>query len=258
VSTKKLVKQLLRRAGYELKRIDPEAARPGSDHRAVGSMQVLLEDLKYRGLECKTIMDVGANRGSWSRMAKRVFPSANFVLIEPQVEMKGPLEEFVAEFPGSRFIQAGVGAKSGALTLTIWDDLEGSSFLPKPDPNLKTAGRQRDVPIVAIDDVLRAQAIPAPEVMKLDIQGFEIEALKGAAETFGRTHAYILEVSLFPFDNVPGIPLFSDVVAFMLANGYVVYDFPGFLRRPLDGALGQCDVCFVKKDGVFRKFSHWG
>jgi hypothetical protein len=38
---------------------------------------------------------------------------------------------------------------------------------------------------------------------------------------------------------------------------YVVYDFAGFARRPLDGALGQCDICFVKRNGFLRVSNEW-
>ena len=75
----------------------------GSEKRPVGNMKYLLEDLKFRGLECKTLLDVGANCADWSRMAKTVFPTARFFLIEPQVEMKERLEQFCLEFENSRF-----------------------------------------------------------------------------------------------------------------------------------------------------------
>jgi Methyltransferase FkbM domain len=96
-----------------------------------------------------------------------------------------------------------------------------------------------------------------PELIKLDIQGFELEALKGGSKTFGYTEVYILEVSLFPFSDLPGMPIISDVINFMLERNYVVYDFAGFLRRPLDGALGQCDICFVKRNGFLRSSIAW-
>ena len=76
-------------------------------------------------------------------------------------------------------------------------------------------------------------------------------------KTFGFTEVYIVEVSLFPFSGVPGVPIITDVINFMLNRDYVVYDFPGFLRRPLDGALAQCDICFVKKNGFLKESNDW-
>ena len=229
----------------------------GSETRPVGNMKYLLEDLKFRGLECKTLLDVGANCADWSRMAKSVFPSAKFHLIEPQVEMKERLEQFCIDFQDSSFFLSAAGAEKGILTLTIWDDLAGSSFLPKPDEQLRAQGKQRDIEIITINELITSSQIQIPEIIKLDIQGFELEALKGATSTFGHTEVYILEVSLFSFDDVPGIPIFSDVINFMLERGYVVYDFPGFLRRSFDGALGQCDVCFVMNNSFLRQSNRW-
>ena len=80
-----------------------EKSEIGSETRPVGNMRCLLEDLKFRGLECNTVLDVGANCADWSRMAKTVFPSARFYLIEPQVEMKERLEQFCKEFEDSSF-----------------------------------------------------------------------------------------------------------------------------------------------------------
>jgi FkbM family methyltransferase len=255
---KKLLKRILNSTGYEIRRTNNlESVKIGTDKRPVGSFKFLLEDLRNRGLNCKTILDVGANQGSWSRMAKEIYPEAKFCLIEPQIEMKEHLETFCRTFENSSYFLAGAGAQKDTLTLTIWDDLAGSSFLPKPNENLKGKGKQREIEIITIDDLVGSSKIEMPELIKLDIQGFELEALKGAEKTFGNTEVYILEVSLFPFGDVPGIPIFSDVINFMLEREYVAYDFPGFLRRPLDGALGQCDICFVKKNGFLRASNDW-
>lgn len=251
---KRLLKKIVRQLGYDLKKSQQAVPVIASNKRPVGSMLFLLEDLKQRGLDCKTILDVGANRTKWSRTAQKVYPEADFCLIEPQVEMEEKLKQFCEEFESSTYFLAGAGAEKDTLTLTVWDDLSGSSFTPKPDKELKEAGKQREVEVITIDDLIDAQVLRAPELIKLDIQGFELEALKGAKKTFGHTEVYILEVSLFPFG---GMPMFSDVINFMLERGYVAYDFPGFLRRPYDGALGQCDICFVKKDGFLRESNAW-
>lgn len=220
-------------------------------------MDSFLQDLRHRGFHCGAVLDIGANVAAWSWMAKRTFPAARFFLIEPQSEMTDKLEAFCRDYPGSQYVLAGAGAEKGMLTLTVWDDHSGSSFRPHERDDLQAAGKQRSVPIVTIDDLIADGTIEMPNLIKLDIQGFELEALRGAATTFGQTDVYIMEVSLFSFADVPGMPVLSDVINFMLERGYVVYDFVGFSRRPLDGALGQCDMCFVKQNGFLRSSMDW-
>jgi len=253
---KNAIQKILNKFGFELRRIEPFP--PGSPNRSVGSMRRLLEDLKVRGLSCHAIMDVGANRGHWSAMAKVVFPEARFCLIEPQIEMEGDLRSFCDQANNSVYYIAGAGAVASEKYLTIWDDLAGSSFLPSEDEQLKGAGKQRKISIVTIDSIVKNDGFDIPGLVKLDIQGYEIEALKGADSLFGQTEVFILEVSLFSFADNPGMPVLADIINFMLERNYVIYDFPGFSRRPLDGALGQCDICFVKKDGFLRASNKWG
>jgi FkbM family methyltransferase len=251
---KNSIRKLLGSLGYEIRKLDPFPV--GSYNRPVGDMKKLLEDLKFRGLKCKSIFDIGAHIGSWSTLAKEVFTDAAFCLIEPQVELKPYLKDF-CNANTSVYHIAAAGAKSGKDTLSLGDDPSGSTFFPGEGELLKPAGKQRIVDIITVDEIIESGSSPVPELMKLDVQGYELEALKGCNTLFGKTEAFILEVSFFSFGNNMEIPGFSDVVSFMLERGYVVYDFPGFLRRPYDGALGQCDICFVKKDGFLRASNNW-
>jgi FkbM family methyltransferase len=220
-------------------------------------MAALLQDLKVRGLKCTQIIDIGANAGHWSGMVQGIFPDAAFCLIEPQEEMRPQLEALCKQYPRMHYHLAGAGPSEGNMLLTVWDDLLGSSMLPLANEHAMEKGKQREVPILTIDGLLAAGKLQMPQLIKLDIQGFELEALKGAETTFGHTEVYILEVSMFPFDDQPNLPQFAEVINFMLARGYVVYDFGGFGRRPYDGALGQCDVCFVKQNGFLRSSGRW-
>jgi hypothetical protein len=61
----------------------------------------------------------------------------------------------------------------------------------------------------------------------------------------------LLEVSLFQFFR--GGPQLHDIVAAMKARGFVAYDICGQGYRPLDGALAQVDMVFVKEEGMLRR-----
>ncbi|MGG6269238.1 FkbM family methyltransferase [Leptolyngbya sp. AN03gr2] len=244
---KHLSKTLTQQLGYDI-------TSRRSHLRPAGDMVFMLETLKERGLKVQWILDVGANKGEWSRMAKSVFSQANCFLIEPQLELQSKLDQFCQQFPGSQWKLAGAGSTAGELCLTVWDDLAGSLFLPDQATTAE-ANQQRIVPVITIDTLISENTLPVPEIVKLDVQGFELEVLKGASQLFDKTEVFILEVALFEF--LPGQPLFAEVVQFMHDRGYVVYDFPGFIRRPYDGALGQCDVCFVRRDGFLRTVSCW-
>ncbi len=225
-----------------------------SKNSIAGDMELCLKGLKNRGFNPKNILDIGANRGDWSTETALIFTEASFYLIEPQVEMSDNINNFFKSHKGTWFL-AGAGAQDGELTLTVWDDLAGSSFM-LPENEISNSGKkQRKVPIYSIDSLVETNKIPVPDLCKMDVQGFEIEVLKGANSIFGKTDVFLLEASLFQF--MPNQPILNDIIQFMYEKGYVIYDFSGFSNRPFDKALGQVDVCFVLKNSSLRKNNNW-
>jgi FkbM family methyltransferase len=253
---KRLIKTALHKLGYSLQKITSEPAC-GSQERGIGNMIKFMEDIRARNLMVDCILDVGANNACWAADALNIFPEAAIYLVEPQIEMEPILRQFCLMHKKAKYFLTSAGASSGEKFLTVWDDLSGSSLLPQLDGELIARGHQRLVPVVKIDDLLSSNNLSIPQLVKLDIQGYELEALKGASSLFGITEVFIVEASLFSFDGMINQPDFFEVVSFMNEKDYVVYDFAGFLRRPLDGALGQTDVCFVRKNGLFRASSKW-
>lgn len=228
---------------------------PASPKRPVGDMASFLEDISARGFRPDGILDVGAHKGDWTRLAAAVFPEARILFMEPQRELEQQLRGVEKELPGTEWIPAGAGATSGEACFTIWEDFAGSSFLPKADPTRVAAGEQRMTPILTLDSVVADHPGFRPDLVKIDVQGFEMEVLRGAESLFEMTGVFVIECSLFTASRKR--PLARDIIDHLSNHGYELYDIPGFLRRPADGALGQLDLAFAKADGPLRQHTGW-
>ncbi len=236
---KKFINNILRRFGYEIQKSGGK-----------GSLAAVLLRAKQNGLAPATVIDVGAAWGNWSRESARVFPDARYVLVEPLVEYRASLEQVAKELPGAVLVPLVAASAPGTMTFHVHPDLEGSSvYREGDDPQIN--GVPRELPATTLDAIAYEHHVEGPCLLKLDVQGAELEVLRGAEETLKNTEYAILETSLFAsYDNVP---LLHEVIAFMAGRGFVPYDILGLLYRPLDGALCQTDVCFVKENGMFRR-----
>ena len=250
-------RKVLWRLGYQVSRRTPaNSPPPGSAQRPVGVMRLFLEDLAARGFQPRHILDVGAHRADWSRLAGRAFPNATFTLVEPQVELRDDLERFCQEVPGSRYVLAGAGPRTEEKALAVFPEPDASSFVLTAAEIEARGLERRAVPLVTLDSLFELSLLPMPELVKLDIQGFELEALRGATRVLAAAEIVIVEVSFFPFmENWPTV---SQVIPFMADRGYEPYDVCGSLRRTYDGALGQADLAFARRDGRLRACPQFG
>jgi FkbM family methyltransferase len=217
------------------------AHAPGSPLRRVGMTRSVLEDMRARGFAPRLIFDVGASNGSWSQMTSAVFPDARIVMVDPRPAAAPALTAFCRTSEKFEAELVAVGAQAGSATMTDWDT--GSTLLPVD----ATGSPQLTVPVVTLDAL--AAKWGAPDLIKMDIEGFELQALQGASTVLGVTDVFIIEVALFRFVDRP---MLHDVVAFMERHDYVVYDICDPIRRPFDGALGLLDVCFARRSSALR------
>jgi FkbM family methyltransferase len=209
-----------------------------------------LQQIKDLGFTPATVIDVGASTGTFTVSCHGVFPEARYLLIEPLEENRPALKLITKKIPGAEYVMAVADARSGERILNVHCDLVGSSLYQEKEANLD--GTPRNVPAVTIDDICKKRGARAPYLIKIDVQGAELNVLAGAKKILDKTEYLILEVSLFQF--VKGGPEFFDVVAFMKSREFVAYDMFGYHYRPLDGAMAQIDIAFVKDRSRFRNF----
>jgi FkbM family methyltransferase len=208
-----------------------------------------LAHLVHKNFHPQVVLDIGAAKGYWSRSASACWSNAEFFMIDPLTESEASLKRICAD-KRFNYVLTAVGATPGEHLMNITPDLDGSSLLEFPSPSL-----QRLVPVETVDRLLTSGQLKPPQLVKLDVQGFELKVLDGGRTLFESTEVFIIEASLFQF--MPDCPRVHDVISYMAKNGYQMFDLAGILRRPLDNDLGQIDIVFVKNDSPMIASNRW-
>ncbi len=245
---KDLARRLLGALGLEVHR--KSVLPPDTQDRQ--TLAVVLSHVASLGLRPATVIDVGAADGTFTRACRQIFPQASYVLIEPLQEFTAALAELRRAVSGVSVHQVAAASRAGEVTFHVHSDLYGSSLLLENEGG-QVNGTPRTVAAVTLDELIATEGARGPFLLKLDVQGAELDVLDGAPRTLAASELVVAEVSLYQaFENGPQL---ADVVAFMKARGFVAYDIYGFLYRPLDGALACVDIAFVKENSAFRASS---
>jgi FkbM family methyltransferase len=208
-----------------------------------------LSKIAALGLEPKHIIDVGANKGSWSRVAAQVFPRCQYTLIEPQIEMKRRLDRFCRR-RNATWLLAGVSDEKGKLLFTPLPDTVSSTFVITTEQAKARGLKQRVIPVTTLNDLVD-EIGAIPEIVKIDAEGFEAKIIRGAGNLLGATELFFLEAHLLePGEHPCG---FVETVAMMSDLGYVPFDFTWFGRLRSPNAIDLCEISFARRDGVLRK-----
>jgi FkbM family methyltransferase len=213
----------------------------------VCSMWWSLENLRKNGFVPRRIIDVGAYEGQWTKLAWSVFPGAEVVMVEANARKRPVLAHVAQQCNGAVSLHiACVGARRTAEVSFFLMDSGGSSVLPENTtfPRVVTS-----IPMTTLDD-LAAVEVNTPQLLKLDVQGYELEVLKGATQTLRHTEVVLLELSLLEYNS--GSPLFAEVIGWMSKAGFMAYDICGYARRESDRALFQVDMLFVREGSSLR------
>lgn len=203
------------------------------------------------GFNPGTVIDVGAAKGTPS--LNNAFPDAYFVCFEPLREFADDLERYMRKYKGE-IHNCALATEEKESSIFRTKDLFGSSIMHRvPD---EQDPRLEQITIRTLDGVLADRDLPKPYLLKTDCQGGDFDVVKGGTEVLKHCDLVIMEVSFFKFwgNHHPDA---LEILNFMNEQGFVVYDFLDGLFRPLDGALGQIDIVFVRKDSPFKKDHRW-
>lgn len=229
---KRIIQSILKPFGLRLARLEKPQPAFGLD--------VLFGLLKRFGFAPKQIIDVGANHGNWTRKAIEYFPDANYTLLEPQESLECHVRDLVERGFKIQWIQAGVSDSPGTLPFFISNRDDSSTFAaPKtggPPPIM--------VKVRTLNEIVSACHMSAPDMVKIDAEGFDLKVLSGASELLGKTDVFLVEVLVCCVDPHQNTAL--AVMQFMAKAGYRLIDITEINRSPKDNVLWLCELVFLR------------
>jgi FkbM family methyltransferase len=187
------------------------------------------------GFDPRHIVDVGANRGSWTRTAIEWFPHAHYTLIEPQADLKKCVDDLVAQGFSIEWINAGAGDTPGCFPFYLSGRDDASSFVSRGD-------RQIMVDVRTLDEIAASSSAPVPDLVKIDAEGMDLKVLSGASTLFGKTEFFLVE-AMIAGEHENSL---SAIVRKMDAAGYSPVDITSLNRSPKSGVLFLCELAFIK------------
>lgn len=215
----------------------------------------------YRGFSAEgrskpiQVLDVGARNGlsrgyQWMWRAGLVAPT----FIEPEPEEANRLRE---RYPDAQVIECALGKQKEKRSLYVTRQPGCSSLLmPRVDPRAPAVFREMyevvrtvEVSVEPAHEVFASSGL-VPEVLKLDVQGFELEILQGLGPILRKIDVVEVEVSFVA--TYSGQPLIEEVLNFMLDNGFGLTHIAAFGVAGTGSAI-QANALFGNREKLGKR-----
>jgi FkbM family methyltransferase len=209
----KLLRLALRPFGYSVSKYQP--------HLDLNFR--LVRTAEARGV--KLILDVGANRGQFAKNLFKAGYRGKVVSFEPLSVAHAQLLEAASENPNWQvFRRCALGPAAGSARINVAGNTQSSSFLPMLERHVSAHPASRyvgteETEVVTLDHLLGRDFPDARAVgLKMDVQGYEGEVLKGLKAERQRVALIYTELSLTPLYE--GEARLTDVIDELAADGF--------------------------------------
>jgi len=210
----------------------------------------MVHRLYAMGLRPNTILDIGANRGMFSKCANYIFPNAVIYAFEPLKDCYEELFKLRSIISQFECYNVALGKKSG-VTFIHRSSYDYSSSLLEMDNLHKQAfsytasERLEEVQVQTLDAILAGKHIERPLLMKIDVQGYEKFVLEGASETLKQTDYIVCEISFRSLYK--GQALFDEVYRLLIDAGFQFRGHIGEVQYPESTEVLQIDGLFIRE-----------
>jgi len=199
--------------------------------------------LGIANLPIRTVFDIGANIGKKARQYRRLFPDARIYCFEPVPATHQRLERWARKQHGAvTTFGMALGAEPGG-TVIHWNQRHsGGSTLLRPAAATDAPYVATPVRVETLDRVARQLDIRDQIFVKIDVEGFDMEVIKGGSELLSRAAAVMIEIAL---PHAPSdLPTFPQFMQVMTNLGYL---YRGNLTHGyVEGTAQLVDAVFIR------------
>ena len=213
---KSFLKRIVRTLGYDV------TTFPAGSQRVDAHLSMLLNRLE---IDC--VLDVGANRGQFGSLLRRIGYSGGIVSFEPVAACFEELHHATRNDPLWEARQLALGESDCTLPIHVTASTDFSSFLVPNEYCRNTFGNgpvqtaTEDVRVRRLDEVLDEEPLARRSsriFLKMDTQGYDREVLSGAAACMDRIIAVQSELSVRPVYDAA--PRYLDALQWFESAGY--------------------------------------
>ncbi len=170
------------------------------------------------------LFDVGGNVGEWTLAARTTWPKARVHVFEPSARHLEELARTVGKLAAVTVNPLALGAEAGSATLYKDTAITGLASMTRRD--LAHVGLSMDlsetIKVTTLDEYCLAHGISAIDLLKIDVEGHELDVLKGGTRLF-QTRAVAAVQFEFGGCNVDTRSFFRDFYRFFETHGYLIH-----------------------------------
>lgn len=197
----------------------------------------------------KTVLDVGANEGQFAKFIYTILPHSQIYSFEPLPRPFAKLEILKKEIPSLQCYQFAIGSTNGEMDMHSNEFSPSSSLLSMTElhsstfPYTKNSVLQK-VPIRTLDSLLSEMKLQKNILLKIDVQGFEMEVIKGSKELLEKASILIVETSFQ--ELYKDQPLFYEVYKYLVDRNFIYHGNFDQMHSTINGEVLQSDAIFIK------------
>lgn len=199
----------------------------------------------FGAIGLRTIIDGGANIGEYSQKMRAIAPDAEIYAFEPAPKLFQRLRRRFAGDSKITCCDRALGDISGKAVFYLAQDNVSSSLLQETNESLRRIQEAVTIQVITLDEWSSNRTIRRPALLKLDLEGNELAALRGAEKFLTQIDYIELETTFWPIRL--GQPTFKEILDLMDKRGFDFLDmYPGNLD-PETGRSIWADALFARR-----------